>query len=196
MLDQADRALRLAQRVTLLATERGPLTGKAPPMRATNLTDEILEALSEAAVEIANLSSPDNVVCRRLRGLQQKLAPRIVTVGELAQRIDVTPRDVLDAAITAGVPTFWHEGQQFRDGTYLQTYLRMQFHFDPVREVEFNLSPELAGRIAEELGVAPEELLGRRPEAQTKTGAGPRKFVASESRLPEQATSKSREQFG
>ena len=165
-------------------------------MRATNLADEIFEALSEAAVEIANLTSPDNVVCRRLRALQQKLAPQSVKVGELAQRIDVTPRDVLDAAIAAGVRTFWHEGQQFRDPAYLRAYLQMQLLFDPVREVEFNLIPDLAGRLAEELSVAPEELLADEPAASKKPGAGSRKFVASESQLPEHAASERREQLG
>src|SRR5262245_16788347 len=59
----------------------------APPMPANDLNDEILEAISEAAVEIANLSGPDNIVCRRLRNLQRKLAPQTATVGELARRV-------------------------------------------------------------------------------------------------------------
>ncbi|MCI0359674.1 MAG: hypothetical protein L0211_14450 [Planctomycetaceae bacterium] len=130
-------------------------------------------------------------------------ADQSVTVGQLAQRIDVAPRDVLDAAIAVGVRPFWHEGQQFRDAAYLRTYLRLQFHYDPVREVEFNLTPELAGRLAEELSVTPEEMLTESEEAPgsymagERAGKSPRKFVASQSRLPDQAASgKRREQSG
>lgn len=171
-------------------------------MPAIDLTDEILEVLSEAAVEIANLSGPDNVVCRRLRGLQRKLSPRSVTAGEIARRINVSPGEVLDGAISAGVGPFWHEGKQFRDVNYLRTYLRLQFHYDPAPEVEFNLSPYLAGRLAEELSVSLGELLGEADPSpgQGATDAaakGPRKFVASESRLPEHAAGRNaREQSG
>lgn len=166
-------------------------------MSAIDLNEEILETLSEAAVEIANLSSPDNIVCRRLRALQRKLAPRSVTVGELAKRIDVAPRDVLDAAIAVGIGPFWHEGQQFRDPAYLKTYLRLQFLFDPVRELEFNLTPDLAGRLADELNVTSEELLTEGTVAASQPTTGPRKFVPSEPRLPQQATAdKRREQIG
>jgi hypothetical protein len=162
-------------------------------MPAIDLTEEILETLSEAAVEIANLSSPDNVVCRRLRALQRKLTPQSVTVGVLAERIDVPPRDVLDAALAAGGGPFWHEGQQFRDAARLRTYLRLQVLFDPVREVEFTLSPDLAARLAEELSVTPDELLTE-PEIAP---AGPRKFVASEAQFPPVAAAgKRREQRG
>jgi hypothetical protein len=164
-------------------------------MPALPLADEILEAISEAAVEIANLSGPDNVVCRRLRVLARKLTAQSVTVGELAQRIDVSPRDVLDAAITAGARPFWHEGQQFRDAGYLRSYLRLQFHYDPVREVEFNLTPDVAVRLAEELSVTTDELLTDTEADSHQSTMGPRKFVASESRLPGQAN-KRREQMG
>jgi hypothetical protein len=166
-------------------------------MPALDLSEEILETLSEAAVEIANLSSPDNIVCRRLRALQRKLAPRSVTIREIAERIDVAPRDVLDAAIAAGVQPFWHEGQQFRDAAYLRTYLRLQFLFDPVRELEFNLSPDLAERLADELNVTPEELLTDTADSASKPATGPRKFVASDSRYPQPATAeKRRDQTG
>ena len=165
-------------------------------MPALELTEEILDALSEAAVEIANLSDPDNIVCRRLRALAKKLAPQSVTIGELARRIDVAPRDVLDAAIAVGVRPFWHEGQQFRDAAYLRTYLRLQPLFDPVRDLEFSLEPALAQKLADELNVAPEELLADDEAAATKAGAGPRKFVPSEAAFPAAPASKRREQTG
>jgi hypothetical protein len=164
-------------------------------MLASDLTDELLEVLSEAAVEIGNLSSPDNIVCRRLRELQRKLSARSVTVGELARRIDIPPRDVLDAAIAAGVRPFWFEGQQFRDASYLQTFLRMRFHSDPVPYVEFHLSPELAGRLAEDLSVTPDELLAAEELEPFSPAVRPRKFVTSESRLPS-AADRRREQTG
>jgi len=161
-------------------------------MPAIDLTAEILETLSEAAVEIANLAGPDNVVCRRLRALQRKLTPQSVTVGELAERIDVAPRDVLDAAIAVGVRPFWHEGQQFRDAAYLRTYLRLQPLFDPVRELEFSLDPALIHKLADELGVAPEELLDA--EVATQTSTGPRKFVPSDAAFPGVAAANKRRQ--
>src|SRR5262245_1811863 len=103
-------------------------------MPIANPSDELLALLGDAAVEIANLDSPDNIVCRRLQAMQRRLQPLTTTVGELANRIDVSPRDVLDAAQDAGVQVFWHEGQQFRTPSYLQTYLAMAYHFDPVPE--------------------------------------------------------------
>jgi len=36
---------------------------------------EIQELLSEAAVEIANLDCPQNIVCQRLRAMQRRLEP-------------------------------------------------------------------------------------------------------------------------
>jgi hypothetical protein len=194
MLKQIDRALWLAQRVTS-GDGAWPPTLKAPPMPALPSTDEILDTISEAAVEIANLSGPDNVVCRRLRSLAKKLTAQSVSVGELAERIDMSPRDVLDAAIVAGVRPFWHEGQQFRDPGYLRSYLRLQFHYDPVRELEFNLTPDVATRLAEELSVTTDELLTNPEGDSGQSNMGPRKFVASESRLPGQANMR-REQMG
>jgi hypothetical protein len=166
-------------------------------MPAIDLNDEILETLSEAAVEIANLSGPENVVCRRLRALERKLAPQSVTVGELAQRIDVTPSEVLEAACAAGIRPFWHEGQQFRDAAYLRTYLQQRFYHDPAREIEFNVTPLTAELLAEKLSVTSEELLMDAGAAPNRSIPGPRKFVASESRFPEEAaTNRRREQTG
>ena len=154
-------------------------------MPTLDLSAEILETLSEAAVEIANLDGPENIVCRRLRTLQRKLSPQSVTIGEIARRIDVAPHDVLAAAIESGAGPFWHEGQQFRDAAKLRTYLRLQMLFDPVREIEFNLWPDEATRLAEELGITVAELLDEDPSADDKSALGPRRFVASEQRLPQ-----------
>lgn len=157
---------------------------------------EILDLLKAAADEIAALSHPENDVCRRLRELQRDLAPRSVTIGELAKRIDIAPHDVLDAAIDAGVTPFWHEGQQFREPSYLRTYLRLEYPFDPVRELKIELTPEMASRLAEKLFVTPEELLTDSVDA-LEVVPPPRKFVASEITLPEQAGNrKRREQMG
>jgi hypothetical protein len=42
-------------------------------MNMPRLAEELRELVSEAAVEIANLDSPDNIVCRRLRAMQNRL---------------------------------------------------------------------------------------------------------------------------
>ena len=148
------------------------------------------------ADEIARLSSPDNDVCLRLRGLLSQITPRSVTVGQLAKRIDVAPHDVLDAAIKVGVKPFWHDGQQFREAAYLRTYLRLESPHDPVREIEFELMPEMARQLAAILSVTPDELLFD-PEPASGVGTSPpRKFVASETRWPLQADKTRRDQTG
>lgn len=167
-------------------------------------TEELLELLSEAAVEIANLDSPANVVCRRLRTMQKRLESLTTTIGELAHRVDIAPRDLLDAARAAGVYVFWHEGQQFRTPAQLQCYLGIQHHFDPLPELEVDLTREQVERLAAELSVEVQEL---QPEAPAGTptaaatrGAHPdkplRKFAVSDTTLADRAARRRREQTG
>lgn len=101
-------------------------------------------------------------------------APRIA-IGELARQADVAPRELLDAALAAGVQVFWHEGQQFRTAAYLQTYLRLAHAFDPIPELQFTLSDDQAQRLADELDVDPKLL------SAPKSGKPVRKFAPSES---------------
>lgn len=152
-----------------------------------DVTQEVLTTLREAADEIARLSGPENDVCRRLHELLGKFTPHSVTVGQLAKRIDVTPYDVLDAAISVGIKPFWHDGQQFRQAAYLRTYLRLESLYDPVREIKFELTAETARQLAEKLGVAPDELLPDSDPETSGAGSPPRKFVASEARWSGQA---------
>lgn len=163
-------------------------------MPSANQPDELLDLLSEAAVEIANLDGPDNIVCHRLRAMQRRLQTLTTTVGELANRIDVSPRDVLDAALAAGIQDFWHEGQQFRTPSYLRTYLAMAYHFDPVPELEVDLTPDQVQRLAAELDVEAAEFMsdsGGTAGAMASSGKkGPRKFVASEQTPPRAAAAK------
>lgn len=165
-------------------------------MPAHNLTEDILAALSEAAVEIANLSSPDNIVCRRLRHLQTRLLTESVTAGELAQHINVAPRDVLDAAAAIGIRPFWHEEKRLHDASSLRTYLKEESFFDPANEIAFDLTPDLTDRLALELGVSNDELrTGFIPASASEASASqksPRKFTASESKLPSQANAATR----
>jgi hypothetical protein len=150
-------------------------------MLTAKQSDELLDLLGEAAVEIANSDGPDNIVCRRLRAMQRQLQTLTATVGELAKRIDVSPRDILDAALKAGIEVFWHEGQQFRSPAYLRTYLAMAYHFDPVPEVEV------------------EELTNDSIVAAGAGGSekkGPRKFVASEQTPPSTAAERRKQQLG
>jgi|SRR5688500_14621419 hypothetical protein len=116
--------------------------------------------------------------------------PLSVTLGELARRIDVSPGDVLGAAIDAGIQVFWHEGRQFRTAAYLRCYLQtqdMQGYQDPVPQLEVDLSPEEIERLAAELSVEPQELsLESATSAEaTSTSHRPlRKFVASQPSPP------------
>ena len=164
-------------------------------MPKIDVTHEFFETIRDAAEEIASLAGPDNDVCRRLRGLLTQITPHSVTVGQLAKRIDVAPYDILDAAIDVGVKPFWHEGQQFREAAYLRTYLRLESPCDPVREVEFELTPETARQLAEKLGVTPEELL-QDADSAAASGSPPRKFVASDSRWPWKSEESRRQHSG
>ena len=168
-------------------------------MLTAKQSDELLDLLGEAAVEIANLDGPDNVVCRRLRAMQRQLQTLTTTVGELAKRIDASPRDVLDAALEAGIQVFWHEGQQFRTPSYLRTYLAMAYHFDPVPQLEFDLTPDQVERLAAELDVQVEELTTDSVVSSVGGSSekkGPRKFVASEQTPPAAAADRRTQQLG
>jgi hypothetical protein len=158
-------------------------------MPARDHSYEVLEALGDAAREIAELAGPDNEVCRRLHDLLGQLRPQSVTVGELAGRIDVAPHDVLEAALAIGVSPFWHDGQQFRKPAYLQTYLRQELPYDPVPELEFDLTPEMARLLSEKLSVSTAELL---PETNAAGQRGPRKFVRSQTSLSDHEQSSQR----
>ncbi|HUE71133.1 MAG TPA: hypothetical protein VMP01_09615 [Pirellulaceae bacterium] len=149
------------------------------------ISAEVVELLREAASEIARLDRPDNDVCRRLKALQHRIVPLSTSVGELATRIDASPRDVLDAATAAGVRCFWHEGRALRAGKDLQAFLQQPSHWDPVPELEVDLSLGTAQQLAEELGISRDELfLGTEAaEVGSASSKAPRKFVASESHL-------------
>jgi hypothetical protein len=96
-----------------------------------------------------------------------------------------------------GVRPFWHEGQPFREVSYLQTYLRLEYPSDSVRELEFELTPDMTRRLAEKLYVTPEELLPASNVTSGTMASVPRKFVSSETHLPNQATAdKLRKQTG
>ena len=165
-------------------------------MPTFDVTPELIEALRDAADEIARLSSPDNQVCLRLHDLLGQITPQSVTVGQIAKRIDVAPHDVLDAAIQVGVKPFWHDGQQIREAAYLRTYLRLEWPHDPVGEIEFELMPDMARRLAAALGVTADELLCESQPASAGCSSLPRKFVASETRLPMQAEKTRQDQTG
>ena len=166
-------------------------------MTPASQNDELLDLLSEAAVEIANLDGPGNVVCRRLRAMQKRLQPLTTTIGELAERADVPPRDMLEAAIAAGVSTFWHAGQALRNPSLLRTYLAMRSYSDPVPELEFDLASDQAVRLAAELGMDVEQIVPAPAVASEAAKSKPiRKFVASESQAPNLATAKRQEQSG
>jgi hypothetical protein len=169
-------------------------------MPTANQSEELLDLLGEAAVEIANLDSPENIVCRRLRAMQRRLQTFTTTVGELAKRIDVSPRDVLDAALAAGVQVFWHEGQQFRTPSYLRTYLSMAYHFDPVPELEVDLTADQVQRLAAELDVEVDELASDSSDTAGTIASmakkGPRKFVASEQTPPSASATRRQHQSG
>jgi hypothetical protein len=157
-------------------------------MLSAKLTDEIVDLLAEAAVEIANLAGPGNVVCRRLREMQRRLAPVSVTVGELARRVDVVPGEMLDAVAAVGIEPLWLDGHRHHDYVALQAVLRLGYD-DATGDVELDLSPEGAERLALQLGVDASELTEHTttvpaPAPSVADSRGPRRFVPSDTQLP------------
>jgi hypothetical protein len=157
-------------------------------MLSAKLTDEIVDLLAEAAVEIANLAGPGNVVCRRLREMQRRLAPVSVTVGELARRVDIGPGEMLDAVTAAGIEPLWLDGHRHHDYGALQAVLRLGYD-DATGDVELDLSAEDAARLALQLGVEPSELTEDAPavpaaRSSVADSRGPRRFVPSDTQLP------------
>ena len=154
-------------------------------MTSAPLAPDLAILLADAQREIARLDGPENPIARRLREAQGRLVPLSATIGELARRIDVSPREVLDAAIAAGVRVFWHEGKQFRTPAYLESYLALPRYNDPLPELELDIAAEQCQRLAEELGVEVERLT---EEEQPASGAKPaRRFAASQTTLDEAA---------
>ncbi len=155
-------------------------------MLSAKLTDEIVDLLAEAAVEIANLAGPGNVVCRRLREMQRRLAPVSVTIGELARRVDVSPGEMFDAVAAAGINPLWLDGHRHHDYDALQAVLRLGYD-DATRDVELDLSPEDAARLALHLGVEPsvltEEPVAAPAVEESRGPRSPRRFVPSDSQL-------------
>lgn len=81
------------------------------------------------------------------------------TIRELAQRIDVGNRDILDACIVAGVRLYHLNGQRFHDPAYLKTYLALEWAVDLMGDVEVTLSDEQIEGVARELGVEAADLM-------------------------------------
>ena len=159
-------------------------------MGSQDLTDEMLELLSEAAVEIANLDDRNNVVYRRLRAMQCRLKildalafeskPLETTIGEIAAAVGIAPIDILKAAVVSGVKGYYHDGHFFPDGEKLMAYIRSHNTWDAVPEMMVDLlQGDLLGllRALELAGHC-----GPPIEAADKT-VPKRKFSASEAEL-------------
>lgn len=90
---------------------------------------------------------------------RQERASPMTTISDIAVRLDAPAREVLDAVKAAGVRIFWHEGQSFLTHAYLESYIALQYATDPVPEIQFDLTPETAERIAAALKVTTAEVL-------------------------------------
>jgi hypothetical protein len=74
------------------------------------------------------------------------------TIGTLAKQLDITAREMLDEVIERGVNMFRHNGQLITAG-YVHTWINLPWHLDPLPELQFEATPEVEARIAEQ-GVA------------------------------------------
>ena len=113
------------------------------------------------------------------------IALKSVSVAQLAERLDVNPRDVLDDLIAAGVRAFWHEGQKFRSVAELQAFLTRYHLLDPIRDLEVDLSATQATELANDWGLSLEWAEFASAATLPANPAKPlRKFVGSEAELP------------
>lgn len=81
------------------------------------------------------------------------------TIREIATRLDLPPRDVLDALLASGYQGWiWHEGMRMRRD-YLPTFLGLRHHLNPVGELEVDLDDAQVEALARELEVEPGEIL-------------------------------------
>jgi hypothetical protein len=150
---------------------------------------ELLELIDEAAAEIVRLDGHSNPIGERLRTVQRRYRPLRTTIGELATRTDLPARDVLDAVVAGGVQIFWHEGQQFRSPSSLRTYLAMTHFFDPLVDVEFELTADQSDQLAAEWGLDFDPLASDRIDLdlqhadESEGKRARRKFAASERSL-------------
>ena len=81
------------------------------------------------------------------------------TLKNIADRLNVSPRDVLDAAIDAGCRLYHLNGQRFHDPAYLKTHLALEWLCDPIGDVECSLTDEQLERLAGEFECEAAELM-------------------------------------
>ena len=160
-------------------------------MESQDLTEEMLELLSEAAVEIANLDDRDNIVYRRLRAMQCRLKildalafelkPLETTIGKIAAAVSIQSVDVLKAAVQCGVKSYYHDRYYFYDGDRLMAYIRSHNTWEDIPETMVDLAQGDLLRMLQALELAGQSV--QPSEAASRT-VPKRKFSASEPELP------------
>ena len=160
-------------------------------MKSQDLTAELNELLSEAAVEISNLDDCDNIVYRRLRAMQCRLKILDVlafesktletTIGEFASATGIQPIDVLKAAVSCGVKSYYHDRYYFYDGEKLMAYMRSHDTWDAVAGTMVDLTTKDVLQLLQAL-----EAGGHCTQHFETVGKSSpmRRFSASESELP------------
>jgi hypothetical protein len=169
-------------------------------MSSSDPTGEVVEVLREAADEIGKLHA---LVNRRVHVLSKPWRPVSATVGELSDQLGISPRDALDEVIAEGVHTFWHEGTRFRSVDDLRHYLARGHYFDPVPEVEVDLTAHQVDRLATKWDLDDDTLSAESnesPQNAISADSSPnkplRKFIASDSDLPGLAADRRKQQSG
>ena len=126
------------------------------------------------------------------------------TLGDLAHELGISPYDVLENVASAGVSVFWNEGTQFRSTDALQRYLARAHRYDPVGDVEVELTASQLEHLAQTWDVSPESWArlsrsaspGDFPDSVSGSGKPLRKFVASDPKLPDAGADRRKEQSG
>jgi hypothetical protein len=106
-----------------------------------------------------------------------------VSIGELADALNIPPHDALDAVIAAGVRVFWHEGHKYRSVDDLKRFLTEFSLIATVGDIEVDLDADQAEWFAHNWDV--ELTSDSSGNDETVNASKPlRKFVASDVELP------------
>jgi hypothetical protein len=163
-------------------------------MSTSDEAGKVVEVLREGPDEIGKLHA---LVNRRVVALTEPWQPLSASIGELADFIGIAPHEALDEVIASGVRDFWHEGTRFRTADDLKQYLARGHFFDPVPEIEIDLSADQVKGLAVQWELDVErEADADSSSAVSETVKPMRKFIASEADLPTTAANRPRQNSG
>lgn len=107
-----------------------------------------------------------------------------VPIAQLADLVELPPRDVFDDLIAAGVRAFWHEGHKFRSVDAVQIFLQRYHLLNPLLDLEVDLTAAQIEHLAQDWGLTPDALLPLEAALPLFPAKPLRKFVGSAAEAP------------